>query len=167
MPQSRVEEQKKAVVAATAAQQSDNIAHALAGAGGGILSMVLTWVFTNRSLWKGCRAVADGNIRRLSSAGTPLLHCQQEPKSNQSAPSLRLSMPFVALSSGRGSPDFIQVSNRRFLELVSLTLFITTGMSGRGLRSRRQQRKPAGSRRNSQPLNLWLPAPLLGARRYW
>lgn len=42
MPQSRVEEQKKAVVAATAAQQSDNIAHALAGAGGGILSMVLT-----------------------------------------------------------------------------------------------------------------------------
>lgn len=43
MPQSRVEEQKKAVVAATAAQQSDNIAHALAGAGGGILSMVLTY----------------------------------------------------------------------------------------------------------------------------
>ncbi|PGH00600.1 solute carrier family 25 (peroxisomal adenine nucleotide transporter), member 17 [Blastomyces parvus] len=35
-------EQQKAVVAA-AAQQSDNIAHALAGAGGGILSMVLTY----------------------------------------------------------------------------------------------------------------------------
>lgn len=28
----------------TAVQQSDNIAHALAGAGGGILSMVLTYV---------------------------------------------------------------------------------------------------------------------------
>ncbi|KAL2360283.1 hypothetical protein RJZ56_006853 [Blastomyces dermatitidis] len=35
-------EQQKAVVAA-AAQQSDNIAHALAGAGGGILSMILTY----------------------------------------------------------------------------------------------------------------------------
>ncbi|OJD16096.1 hypothetical protein ACJ73_08913 [Blastomyces percursus] len=35
-------EQQKAVIAA-AAQQSDNIAHALAGAGGGILSMILTY----------------------------------------------------------------------------------------------------------------------------
>ncbi|EEH02944.1 peroxisomal membrane protein PMP47A [Histoplasma capsulatum G186AR] len=35
--------EQKAVVAAAAAQQSDNIAHALAGAGGGILSMVLTY----------------------------------------------------------------------------------------------------------------------------
>jgi adenine nucleotide transporter 17 len=29
---------------AIAAQQSDNVAHALAGAGGGLLSMALTWV---------------------------------------------------------------------------------------------------------------------------
>lgn len=29
----------------TAVQQSDNIAHALAGAGGGVLSMVLTYAF--------------------------------------------------------------------------------------------------------------------------
>ena len=29
---------------AVAAQQSDNVAHALAGAGGGLLSMALTWV---------------------------------------------------------------------------------------------------------------------------
>lgn len=43
MSQSKVEDQKK-VAAAAAARQSDNIAHALAGAGGGILSMVLTWV---------------------------------------------------------------------------------------------------------------------------
>ncbi|KAB8199206.1 mitochondrial carrier domain-containing protein [Aspergillus parasiticus] len=42
MSQSKIEEQKKAVAAA-ATQQSDNIAHALAGAGGGILSMVLTY----------------------------------------------------------------------------------------------------------------------------
>lgn len=36
--------EQRAVVAAatTASQQSDNIAHALAGAGGGILSMILT-----------------------------------------------------------------------------------------------------------------------------
>jgi adenine nucleotide transporter 17 len=33
---------QKQKVVAVAAQQSDNIAHALAGAGGGILSMVLT-----------------------------------------------------------------------------------------------------------------------------
>jgi hypothetical protein len=39
-------EQKSAVSAASAAvQQSDNIAHALAGAGGGILSMMLTYGF--------------------------------------------------------------------------------------------------------------------------
>ncbi|KAL4915577.1 mitochondrial carrier domain-containing protein [Aspergillus aurantiobrunneus] len=42
MSLSKVEDQKK-VAAAAAAQQSDNIAHALAGAGGGILSMVLTY----------------------------------------------------------------------------------------------------------------------------
>lgn len=42
MSQAKTEQQKKAVAAAAAAQQSDNIAHALAGAGGGILSMVLT-----------------------------------------------------------------------------------------------------------------------------
>lgn len=45
-----VEQQK---IAAVAVQQSDNIAHALAGAGGGILSMILTYVkypITNHSL---------------------------------------------------------------------------------------------------------------------
>ncbi|KAL4813185.1 mitochondrial carrier domain-containing protein [Aspergillus spinulosporus] len=42
MSLSKVEDPKK-VAAAAAAQQSDNIAHALAGAGGGILSMVLTY----------------------------------------------------------------------------------------------------------------------------
>lgn len=45
MSQAPLEEQKKAVAASAAAQQSDNIAHALAGAGGGILSMVLTYAF--------------------------------------------------------------------------------------------------------------------------
>lgn len=44
MSQSTVEQQKRAAAASAAAQQSDNIAHALAGAGGGILSMVLTYV---------------------------------------------------------------------------------------------------------------------------
>ncbi|KKA21354.1 Peroxisomal membrane protein Pmp47 [Rasamsonia emersonii CBS 393.64] len=43
MSQSTVEQQKRAAAASAAAQQSDNIAHALAGAGGGILSMVLTY----------------------------------------------------------------------------------------------------------------------------
>ncbi|KAL4870171.1 hypothetical protein BDV12DRAFT_166311 [Aspergillus spectabilis] len=42
MSLSKVEDPKK-VAAAAAAQQSDNIAHALAGAGGGILSMILTY----------------------------------------------------------------------------------------------------------------------------
>ena len=42
MSQSSVEQQKRTAAASAAAQQSDNIAHALAGAGGGILSMVLT-----------------------------------------------------------------------------------------------------------------------------
>ncbi|RMJ21004.1 Peroxisomal membrane protein PMP47A [Aspergillus sp. HF37] len=42
MSQARVDEQKN-VAAAAAARQSDNITHALAGAGGGILSMVLTY----------------------------------------------------------------------------------------------------------------------------
>ncbi|KAK2790174.1 hypothetical protein FQN52_005669 [Onygenales sp. PD_12] len=37
------EQQQKAVATAVATQQSDNIAHALAGAGGGILSMILTY----------------------------------------------------------------------------------------------------------------------------
>ncbi|KAL4927816.1 putative peroxisomal membrane protein Pmp47 [Aspergillus undulatus] len=42
MSLSKVEDPKK-VAAAAAVQQSDNIAHALAGAGGGILSMILTY----------------------------------------------------------------------------------------------------------------------------
>ncbi|KAL4788417.1 mitochondrial carrier domain-containing protein [Aspergillus varians] len=43
MSLSKLEDPKKVAVAVAAAQQSDNIAHALAGAGGGILSMVLTY----------------------------------------------------------------------------------------------------------------------------
>ncbi|KAH8691110.1 putative peroxisomal membrane protein Pmp47 [Talaromyces proteolyticus] len=43
MSQSTVEQQKEAAAASAAAQQSDNITHALAGAGGGIISMVLTY----------------------------------------------------------------------------------------------------------------------------
>lgn len=50
MSQSRIQEQKRAVAASAAAQQSDNIAHALAGAGGGILSMVLTCANLNPPL---------------------------------------------------------------------------------------------------------------------
>ncbi|PYH42791.1 putative peroxisomal membrane protein Pmp47 [Aspergillus saccharolyticus JOP 1030-1] len=43
MPHSSNLEEKKEVAVSAAIQQSDNIAHALAGAGGGILSMVLTY----------------------------------------------------------------------------------------------------------------------------
>ncbi|PGH16560.1 hypothetical protein AJ79_01666 [Helicocarpus griseus UAMH5409] len=43
MSQPVSKDQQQKAVAAAAAQQSDNIAHALAGAGGGILSMVLTY----------------------------------------------------------------------------------------------------------------------------
>lgn len=46
---SQREQQKPA--ASTAVQQSDNIAHALAGAGGGILSMVLTYASPRSSPW--------------------------------------------------------------------------------------------------------------------
>ena len=41
-----VHEATTAVPATSAAQQSDNIAHAVAGAGGGLLSMALTYVFS-------------------------------------------------------------------------------------------------------------------------
>lgn len=37
-----LEKKEVAIATAIAAQQSDNIAHALAGAGGGLLSMALT-----------------------------------------------------------------------------------------------------------------------------
>jgi len=50
MSQSTIEQQKKAAAAFAAAQQSDNIAHALSGAGGGILSMALTCVASIASL---------------------------------------------------------------------------------------------------------------------
>ncbi|KAH8430379.1 putative peroxisomal membrane protein Pmp47 [Aspergillus melleus] len=43
MSQSKIDGANKVAVASAAAQQSDNIAHALAGAGGGILSMILTY----------------------------------------------------------------------------------------------------------------------------
>ncbi|PWY74640.1 peroxisomal membrane protein Pmp47 [Aspergillus eucalypticola CBS 122712] len=43
MSQSNIEGQKKAIAVSAAVQQSDNMAHALAGAGGGILSMLLTY----------------------------------------------------------------------------------------------------------------------------
>lgn len=38
------EETKKVAETSPAVQQSDNVAHALAGAGGGLLSMALTYV---------------------------------------------------------------------------------------------------------------------------
>ena len=40
--QARLAESTAAVPQSTVAQQSDNVAHALAGAGGGLLSMALT-----------------------------------------------------------------------------------------------------------------------------
>jgi len=43
MSQSTVEQQKRAAIASAASRQTDNIAHALAGSGGGILSMALTY----------------------------------------------------------------------------------------------------------------------------
>lgn len=43
MSQAPVEQQKRAAAVSAAVQQSDNIAHALAGSGGGILSMILTY----------------------------------------------------------------------------------------------------------------------------
>jgi adenine nucleotide transporter 17 len=54
MSQSTVEQQKRAAATSAAVQQSDNIAHALAGSGGGILSMVLTYVAPNSG---ACRVV--------------------------------------------------------------------------------------------------------------
>ncbi|RAH48549.1 putative peroxisomal membrane protein Pmp47 [Aspergillus brunneoviolaceus CBS 621.78] len=43
MSQASIHEEKKGLAVSAAMQQSDNIAHALAGAGGGILSMALTY----------------------------------------------------------------------------------------------------------------------------
>lgn len=43
--QQKLVESTQSVPTSTAAQQSDNVAHALAGAGGGLLSMALTYVF--------------------------------------------------------------------------------------------------------------------------
>ena len=42
--QEKLAESTQSVPTSTAAQQSDNVAHALAGAGGGLLSMALTYV---------------------------------------------------------------------------------------------------------------------------
>lgn len=42
--QVKLAESTQSVPTSTAAQQSDNVAHALAGAGGGLLSMALTYV---------------------------------------------------------------------------------------------------------------------------
>lgn len=44
--QQKLLESTKSVPTSTAAQQSDNVAHALAGAGGGLLSMALTYVLS-------------------------------------------------------------------------------------------------------------------------
>jgi adenine nucleotide transporter 17 len=44
--QQKLAESVSTVPQSTAAQQSDNVAHALAGAGGGLLSMALTYAFT-------------------------------------------------------------------------------------------------------------------------
>lgn len=41
--QQKLAESTQAIPTSTAAQQSDNVAHALAGAGGGLLSMALTY----------------------------------------------------------------------------------------------------------------------------
>jgi adenine nucleotide transporter 17 len=42
--QQKLAESTASVPTSTAAQQSDNVAHAVAGAGGGLLSMALTYV---------------------------------------------------------------------------------------------------------------------------
>lgn len=62
----------------TAAQQSDNIAHAISGAGGGILSMALTYELSLLNLL----------LQTLNPADIPSSPSLRARKSNPSAPTL-------------------------------------------------------------------------------
>lgn len=70
MSQSKIEDPKKVAVASAAAQQSDNIAHALAGAGGGILSMILTCAIRSQSLPPPARSGQQNAADRYHRADT-------------------------------------------------------------------------------------------------
>ena len=49
LAQEKLAESTRSVPTSSAAQQSDNVAHALAGAGGGLFSMALTYASTHAS----------------------------------------------------------------------------------------------------------------------
>jgi hypothetical protein len=55
MSLSKVEDPNK-VAAAAVVQQSDNVAHALAGAGGGVLSMILTCAYIYPLAFQTCHS---------------------------------------------------------------------------------------------------------------
>lgn len=92
-----LEKKEKDVAAAIAAQQSDNIAHALAGAGGGLLSMALTYDFLSNIVSESVPFNDAVAIATLLSAS------QRELKSNPSARKLLLLMLSEASSNVRVS----------------------------------------------------------------
>lgn len=54
--------------------QNDNVAHALAGAGGGVLSMVLTYVLSNTTPFYFTTATTTTNLQPLSNPLQRLIH---------------------------------------------------------------------------------------------
>ena len=122
MPRSEtptVEALKGAVPASSTAQQSDNIAHALAGAGGGLLSMTLTYA----SLLQVSRVTLADKSSPLAIHSSPY---QLERKLNPNVPIRRRLMPPGASSSVKASPAFTQDLILLFSALPLRTSCITT-----------------------------------------
>lgn len=115
--QEKLAESTKAAPTSTAAQQSDNVAHALAGAGGGLLSMALTYVL----IWEYRKGrIADKKIDIPSSPSPPA------PKSNRNERNPRPSTPPDASSSGKALQGYTPASTPRSSESALRTLYTTT-----------------------------------------
>ena len=149
--QEKLAESTQSVPSSSAAQQSDNVAHALAGAGGGLLSMALTYAPTCPSHAHPFRTVLH---TKHAPPGTHSSRSRPAPKSNPSAPHRPPSPPPAASSSARASPACTPASTRRSSASASPTSCTTTGMSGPGRSSRRPRSRPAAQARSSPP---WSP----------
>jgi len=165
--QQKLLESTSAMPTSTGAQQSDNVAHALAGAGGGLLSMALTYVFPPCAVCSCGRYANRWTIqipahhplyaRPSRIKARPILHPQRR------APHHQARGHHGPIRRSRIGTLRNQCYQLRILLLLvqpctpcrrgSILTMASQGTNGHALSSKRPLSRPAVPHRNSQPLN--------------
>jgi hypothetical protein len=133
---------------ATAVPQSDNIAHALSGAGGGLLSMTLTYAFSSPIIVTKRSIMFTNNLPVTLSSLSPHAH-----KLSPSEQTLVSSMQSAALLPEKVLQVSTLASTLPSSASPSQILSTTIGTNGHAQPSRKPPSKRGVPRNGSQPSN--------------